>query len=234
MAANWNKNLDPCHELTGLKQKSMYPCRVCICWAQKTCAQCHTAHYCSKRCQIQDWTTHKKKCIKGTSHKVPVCVCYVYEQPTYKEKSPASARRVCKRCCIISNRRCSSCDDTYYCSLECQQRDWPKHKKQCGSLLDTKKHLGYNAEKVWNKMLTTYASLLSRLCDRHSQNPSRDYVLLLTVNPRDTVYGISLMYIYTIGHTIRSVVENELDHRKIWSVVENEPNHHKFRSVTEK
>ena len=40
------------------------------------------------------------------------------------------------KCIICGNpttKRCSICHGVYYCSLECQRRDWEKfHNKECG------------------------------------------------------------------------------------------------------
>ena len=38
-------------------------CTMCgKCGEVKTCAQCKTMRYCSKECQVRDWTTHKEDC----------------------------------------------------------------------------------------------------------------------------------------------------------------------------
>ncbi|GBB96642.1 hypothetical protein RclHR1_00280034 [Rhizophagus clarus] len=35
---------------------------------------------------------------------------------------------VCKK---SSKTRCNKCHTTYYCSIECQKKDWKEHKKPC-------------------------------------------------------------------------------------------------------
>lgn len=38
----------------------------------------------------------------------------------------------CSVCKQSTQHRCSRCQFDYYCSEECQKKDWPVHKEQCG------------------------------------------------------------------------------------------------------
>ncbi|XP_006902468.1 PREDICTED: programmed cell death protein 2 [Elephantulus edwardii] len=40
-------------------------CRVCGCFAPKTCSRCHKAHYCSKEHQTLDWRWHRHACTQA-------------------------------------------------------------------------------------------------------------------------------------------------------------------------
>ncbi|KAM7358882.1 zinc finger MYND-type containing 10 [Cochliomyia hominivorax] len=40
-------------------------CENCFAEAEKKCSNCKVVYYCSRKCQLDDWTEHKKKCIKN-------------------------------------------------------------------------------------------------------------------------------------------------------------------------
>jgi hypothetical protein len=52
-----------------------------------------------------------------------------------KAPVPSPSDRFCgNHSCLsvpISRSRCSGCRKVYYCSRECQVKDWPEHKKVC-------------------------------------------------------------------------------------------------------
>ncbi len=37
----------------------------------------------------------------------------------------------CIRCSGVSEKKCSACKAVFYCSRECQKRDWRRHKQEC-------------------------------------------------------------------------------------------------------
>ena len=41
-------------------------------------------------------------------------------------------RRICAKCQAVCKHKCQKCEGIYYCSIECQKADWPRHKKYCG------------------------------------------------------------------------------------------------------
>lgn len=43
----------------------------------------------------------------------------------------ASNRNVCGQCGINAIQKCSSCEEVYYCTRECQVKNWPHHKTIC-------------------------------------------------------------------------------------------------------
>jgi hypothetical protein len=57
-------------------------------------------------------------------------------QPTFSYVS--RIQKKCWTCLGISAEllRCSACKKTYYCSIECQRKDWKKHKPRCKFLVD--------------------------------------------------------------------------------------------------
>lgn len=47
---------------------------------------------------------------------------------TQKSDKP---RQICPRCTEAATKICGGCKNISYCSLECQQADWPSHKCLC-------------------------------------------------------------------------------------------------------
>lgn len=56
------------------------------------------------------------------------------DKPAEKTAHVAAVRqsRVCAQCDTSDcSKRCSKCRSVYYCSKDCQQKHWAKHKKEC-------------------------------------------------------------------------------------------------------
>ena len=53
---------------------------------------------------------------------------YSYTVETLEEENGK-----CNVCSAITNYRCQKCN-TFYCSRQCQSKDWPIHKTQCEQL----------------------------------------------------------------------------------------------------
>jgi hypothetical protein len=81
----------------------------------KECSGCKAAFYCSRECQLADYPEHKIGC-KRIQRKLPNKPKCVY----CREVKPTEQVKVC-----------SDCKYAFYCSRECQQADYPVHKKEC-------------------------------------------------------------------------------------------------------
>ena len=44
----------------------IYACSYCSKEADSTCSQCRNIEYCSRKCQVTHWKTHKKECRSST------------------------------------------------------------------------------------------------------------------------------------------------------------------------
>ena len=49
---------------------------------------------------------------------------------------PAMDKALLKAHCLVcgnpeARRRCGECGVPHYCGVECQRKDWPRHKKEC-------------------------------------------------------------------------------------------------------
>ena len=90
------------------------------------CSKCKSIYYCSKECQAKDWKVegggHKEKCVKT-------------EVSSLDASFIAQASKVCGSCGYkkIELTACSRCLTAYYCSKECQVKDWKEghHKEDC-------------------------------------------------------------------------------------------------------
>jgi len=53
------------------------------------------------------------------------------------EESAGSGKpkeKECSQCGTESKMRCSACLQVFYCSKDCQKKDWPVHKQLCATL----------------------------------------------------------------------------------------------------
>lgn len=142
-----NKRIDDLFNWTCGKPIGL-TCTVCYKENTKVCAKCHQFYYCSKECQVGDWSDHKMICNNSSS---PVgntlsLVC-----------SPVEEK--CSVCLKKTKNKCSKCNQTYYCSKECLKKEWLIHKLVCDALPFPKKinepnknvyafYLSENSEKV--------------------------------------------------------------------------------------
>ena len=88
-------------------------CSICAKEGAKRCTKCKAQFYCSKECQQKDWKNHKVLCNE------------------LNQMSMSLAKDVCSVCSREGARRCSRCKLKYYCSRECQNKDWKSHKAIC-------------------------------------------------------------------------------------------------------
>uniref|UniRef100_A0A8C5Q4P6 Tudor domain containing 1 n=1 Tax=Leptobrachium leishanense TaxID=445787 RepID=A0A8C5Q4P6_9ANUR len=61
--------------------------------------------------------------------KTPLCLDG--DVSLFQNLEPLSPPKSCHYCGLYGSRRCSSCRITYYCSVECQKKDWSDHSVLC-------------------------------------------------------------------------------------------------------
>ena len=90
----------------------------------KKCADCGEVKYCSQECQKKNWKVHKRTCKKTSS--------------TLRCKNASSDNCVldkshCNFCGekVTNLKKCGACGRSWYCSQDCQRKDWKEHKKAC-------------------------------------------------------------------------------------------------------
>ena len=94
---------------------------LCIQDTKEKCDKCNQALYCSKKCQDEDWPKHRAACEK-------------IKPPKPKEKIVPKIEGDCFVCKKKTSTLCAQCHLVYYCTRECQVKDWPIHKTICASL----------------------------------------------------------------------------------------------------
>jgi thymidine kinase len=61
----------------------------------------------------------------GSNNYLPLC------RSCYNHKITNKQTSLCILCNKIAQFRCANCENTYYCSVACQKKDWAKHQKEC-------------------------------------------------------------------------------------------------------
>lgn len=83
-------------------------------------------------------------------------------QPPSPDTSDSDSGNSCGLCGEDTEQRCKRCKETYYCSVECQTRDWSTHKKYCRS---PKPHNPLaNYDKVCDHCLRTGTTVSCEKC----------------------------------------------------------------------
>ena len=91
--------------------------RLCI-----RCKECHMEHYCGRACRDAAKESHK-----------PVCQMHQEERQERRERrvKQVSCDTCKKRSSYTKMKKCSRCRNATYCSVECQKKDWHRHKLTC-------------------------------------------------------------------------------------------------------
>ncbi|XP_062588474.1 uncharacterized protein LOC134250137 [Saccostrea cucullata] len=110
----------------------------------KRCTGCLQVSYCSRECQVQDWTQkHKDECAKinvqdkegdylQEVEKGDQKDAVFSKEKTTAEDNGHKSLNVCTVCGKKGTMKvCQRCKVQKYCSPECQKTDWKKHKLNC-------------------------------------------------------------------------------------------------------
>ena len=97
----------------------------------KKCSRCKKVSYCSKSCQQADWSKHKTGCRSEQSRDNPEA-----SSQDDGTREQAVVKRECGYCGKVSEslKHCAQCTEVSYCDRNCQQADWPRHKRVCKEL----------------------------------------------------------------------------------------------------
>ena len=144
--------------------------------AQSRCGPCkvddaRSVWYCDAECQKANWKEHKKVCLSIAKNKE------IHDYLSIGR--PVETRRDMKkilqqsRTCLCCNEptkadlNCNRCKSALYCSVDCQRKDWPRHKPKCDAMVQLERNVIKqndmsnlnNMLKEW-KELSTYAFIL--------------------------------------------------------------------------
>jgi hypothetical protein len=103
VASEFASNKRMCHAC-----KKIIPCVVSARIEKDMCTGCLKVHYCSVKCQRDDWPKHKKTC--KTADKLACAQCGKKQKKTLF---------------------CGKCMTMIYCGAECQKKHWESHKDWC-------------------------------------------------------------------------------------------------------
>lgn len=102
------------------------------------CDDCLIVAYCSEKCKGTHRKTHAMSCLSSTYSLHRVMQSSVNLEDRLKFVTDIIGRGVVQSdCCEACNQtfsslqRCGSCKKAYYCSSQCQLRDWQRHKHYC-------------------------------------------------------------------------------------------------------
>ncbi|KAE9396351.1 hypothetical protein BT96DRAFT_922196 [Gymnopus androsaceus JB14] len=123
----------------------------------KRCGRCKSVWYCSSECQMKDWKEHRPYCTQTNqasalmdsgsadteeqkiqaSHKVQEKSALRIDESQCEEDA-APMVYACYTCHASDDSRtlkcCSRCKVAWYCSSECQTKDWKEHKNHCAQM----------------------------------------------------------------------------------------------------
>ena len=92
----------------------------------RKCGRCGEAQYCRQSFQRKHWNEHKLICnpqIEANPHK---------SLPSASKTALTIDQNKCEGCeKVFSSLRKCQCHQVAYCSVECQRKDWQKHKDIC-------------------------------------------------------------------------------------------------------
>lgn len=106
-----------CAKVHGKCDENGEICRLCI-----KCRECHSEFYCSVACRQESQAEHHSFCLE--------------KQREREERREKKAKKVeCDTCSrkfpYTKMKKCSSCRNATYCSVDCQRMDWQRHKFHC-------------------------------------------------------------------------------------------------------
>ena len=107
------------------RRQCVYPnCGKMLKSSEESFQCCDTGLYCSSRCKQDDWSRHKT-----------MCQCSGRQEKLECPKPAVAARGRCASCGKKSSalKHCAWCMNISYCSKNCQQTDWSRHKTVCQS-----------------------------------------------------------------------------------------------------
>ncbi|KAJ6525001.1 hypothetical protein B0H19DRAFT_1199624 [Mycena capillaripes] len=76
---------------------------------------------------------NKTDCIKDKANRYGDCHPSQFNEPPKKDVRPACAGCHTVVADRLALKKCARCQHSWYCSRECQKKDWPSHKKICGN-----------------------------------------------------------------------------------------------------
>ncbi|KAJ6528150.1 hypothetical protein B0H19DRAFT_1195348 [Mycena capillaripes] len=76
---------------------------------------------------------NKTDCIKDKVNRYGDCHPSQFNEPPKKDVRPACAGCHTVVADRLALKKCARCQHSWYCSRECQKKDWPSHKKICGN-----------------------------------------------------------------------------------------------------
>lgn len=86
------------------------------------CRECHGEFYCSKACRENSRNEHAQSCLDKKRER---------EEQREKKAKKVECDTCARKFPYTKMKKCSSCRNATYCSVDCQRMDWQRHKYSC-------------------------------------------------------------------------------------------------------
>ena len=123
------------------------------------------------------------------------------------------SNKVCIVCLKTRAKRCKQCKGEYYCSKECQAKDWKHHKQICKKVLEANQRIQADLQNRRHETNLMYIALFMLANKNDSEIPAYHLEYKETFPTEDQRY--ELLEHYRLLQLDQDVPEGKIDERDI-------------------